>query len=270
MLEMFDFNEIEANKRGEKSEKQVKLIKEAVNPLTWLVGGLIILFMGGCFYLVLSTLGGGSLMDLFGGILGLVGFFAFLRGLTTWNLRRKLLAEPIQAEDGVVKFVTPSPMAQLLEADHYSAETFDGRKLHLIGLAGVDPKLPPGDYRFYFMKTRSWFLQAEPLFSAEEMRSDLNDLLATAFEYDAAYLENCRQEARAGQLQTVEGLPKLDLHETSVVGEDELASVEYYCTLGDLKFRIPSRVHALIFEALPHRAYFRSGTPDQLVAIEVM
>jgi hypothetical protein len=272
MMEMFDFKSIEENKQGKKSEKQVKEIKEAVDPKTWLWGGVAILAIGGCFYFVLASLagGGGGVIYMFVWILGLAGLFVVLRGLTTWNLRRKLLTEPVQNAEGTVKYTMQNAIAQLMEPDHYSAETYEGKKLHPIGLAGVNPKLPPGDYRFYFLKTRNWLLESEPLFSEDEMRSALNELLANVMGYDQAYLENCRMEAKLGQLKTVEGLPKLESHQHSItVDEQEIDNSEFYCTLGEVRFQISGAINNAIFEQLPHRAYFREGDGGGLAAIEL-
>lgn len=277
MQKLFDTDSIQANKQGKKSERQIKEIKEAVNPATWLWGGFAVLGLGGCFYLVLATLagGGGGVIDIFVWILGLAGLFAFLRGLTIWNLRRKLLSEPIQAEDGTVKFIVQGDLASLVESDHYSAETFNGKKLHPIGLAGVNPKLPPGDYRFYFMKTRNWLLASEPLFDEAELRTTVNDLLASAFGYDQAFLENCRTQAGLGQLKTVEGLPKLETKQIGSLNTDvdqlsgiETDSWEYYVTLGETKFQVSGPVYEFIYEDLPYRGYYQPGN-DRLTAIEV-
>ena len=272
-MEMFDFKSIEENKQGKKSVRQVKEIKVAVDPKAWLWGGLVILAMGGCFYFVLATLagGGGGVIDIFVWILGLAGLFVILRGLTTWNLRRKLLADPVQSAEGTVKYIMQNALGQLIERDHYSAETYEGKKLNPIGLAGVHPKLPPGDYRFYFLKTRNWLLESEPLFSEDEMRSALNELLANVMGYDQAYLENCRMEAKLGQMKTVESLPKMDIkqYNTTVDGQN-IETSDYYCTLGEIKFQISDGMNNVIFEQLPYRAYIREGDGGGLAAIEVV
>jgi hypothetical protein len=85
MMEIFDLSSIALNKQGKKSEKQIKEIKEAVNPGVWLYGGLGILLLGGCSYAALTEMGGGSAMGILGLILAAVGLFAALRGFTTWN-----------------------------------------------------------------------------------------------------------------------------------------------------------------------------------------
>jgi hypothetical protein len=264
MQELFDYPSIAMNQQGKKSERQAREIQSATSPSIWLWGGVIILGLGGCFYLVLSTLGGGGggLVGLFVSILGIVGLVAALRGLVIWNLRRQLLSEPVQSAEGTVQFETHNVLAKLVMPDGYRAETFDGQQLHPVGLAGVNPKLPPGDYRFYFLKTRGWLLASEPLYSFDELRATVNDLLASAGGYELAHLEKCRLEASLGQLKTVEGLPKLELLGG---GEDELT--EYFCTLGEVKFQISGALSNFIYEALSYRAYLLSG--GQLAALEV-
>jgi hypothetical protein len=273
MMEMFDFKSIEANKQGKKTEKQVEEIKAAVDPKTWLWGGLIILAIGGCFYFVLASLagGGGGIIDMFVWILGLAGLFVVLRGLTTWNLRRKLLSEPIQNEEGTVKYISRGLLALVTEPDHYSAKTFEGRELHPQGLAGFYPYLPPGDYRFYFLKTRNWLLESEPLYSEDELRSTLNERLAAVMGYDQAYLENCRMEAKLGQMKTVEGLPNKEVKQNStMVDGHQIDDSDFYCTLGEIKFQVSVELNNAIFGQLPHRAYIREGEGGGLAAIEVV
>jgi hypothetical protein len=78
-----------------------------------------------------------------------------------------------------------------------------------------------------------------------------------------------RLEARLGQIKTVEGLPKLELEQVSAVSEDEADQARFYCTLGDVKFQTSSRINNAIFEAIPHRAYFREGDAGALAALEL-
>jgi hypothetical protein len=230
MQELFDLTSIESNKQGKKSDQQIKEIKEAVNPNVWLYGGLGVLLLGGCSYAAMSqmTEGGSSAISFLGILLAAVGLFAALRGFTTWNLRRKLLKEPVQVAEGTVSFKLKNVVAQLIEADHYSAETNDGRVLHPIGLAGVNPKLPPGNYRFYYIKTRSWLLASEPLFDEATMKLNFNNLLAAIFGYDLALLENCRMEASLGQIKMVEGLPQMEYREPILLVPNELQTRRYY------------------------------------------
>lgn len=258
-MEIFDLKSIEENKRGQKSEKQIKEIKEAVNPGVWLYGGLGILVFGGCFY-AFATSAGSSAAGFFGGLLAVVGLFAALRGSTTWNLRRKLLAEPVQSAEGTVEFIPPT----LTDAARYEARTTEGRKLNPIGLVGASAPLPPGDYRFFFLNTRNWLLGAEPLSSEEEMQNKLNDLLG----YDKSYMEDCHRQSKAGTLKTVEGLPKLDTYQNSAINEDDIPRVDYFCTLGGIKFDISSESMAAIIPSIPYRIYYREGEKS-IMAIEV-
>ncbi len=269
MMELFDLNSIALNKQGKKSEEQVKLIKEAVNPGIWLYGGLGVLLLGGCSYAGLASMGGSSAMSFLGLLLAAVGLFASLRGFTTWNLRRKLLTEPVQSAEGTVIFKMQGVVGQLIEADHFVAETSDGRGLHPIGLAGVNPRLPPGNYCFYFLKTRSWMLASEPLSSEAELRNNMNDLLAKVMGYDLATLEDCRQSAREGKLKVAEGLPKFDVVENAII-PDEIATPKIYCTVGDFKFQIPNRSRDAIIGSIPYRAYYREVEAGRLLALEIV
>ena len=270
MLELFDISSIESNKNGKKSEKQVKEIKEAANPSVWLYGGLGILLFGGCSYVAMSQMGGSSALSFLGILLAAIGLFAALRGFTIWNLRRKLLKEPVQTAEGTVTFKMKNAVAQLIVADYFSAETKDGIVLHPIGLAGINPKLPPGNYRFYFLKTRSWLLASEPLFNEAEMRTNMNAFLATVLGYDPASLENCRAQAQLGQLQTTEGLPSFEYREPILVVPDELQTRRYYCMLGEGKFEISTQAKEAIFETLPQRAYYHEEHPNKLLALEIV
>ena len=268
MMEIFDTNSIEANKQGKKSEKQIKEIKEAVNPATWLYGGLIVLALGGCGYAAIASMQAGGALGALGWVLAGVGFFAFLRGLIIWNLRRKLLKAPVQSGEGTVAFKVQTGVNELIDVDRYISQTNDGKRLHPIGLAGVDRKLPPGNYRFYYLEPRNWLLGPEPLSSEEEMRFNMNDVLATAQGYDLTFLENCRQEAAAGRLKTVEMKPKIDSHEETIPGTNNTKTTNYSCTLGDMQFRMSRKLAYALIEDIPHRFYFREGE-NHPVAVEV-
>ena len=268
MMEMFDLDSIALNKQGKKSEAQVKLIKEAVNPGIWLYGGLGVLLLGGCSYGALTAMGGSSAMGVLGLILAAVGLFASLRGFTTWNLRRKLLTEPVQSAEGLVTFKRQGAVGQLIDADHFVAETGAGLGLHPIGLAGVNPTLPPGKYCFYYIKTRSWLLASEPLSSAAELRDNMNDLLAKVMGYDLADLEDCRRSARDGELKVAEGLPTVDIVKNPVL-PDEVSVPDVFCTVGGFRFKIPNRSGAAMITGIPYRAYYREGETGKLLALEV-
>jgi len=272
MLEIIDLSSIESNKQGRKSEKQIKEIKDAVNPVVWLYGGLGVLLLGGCSYTAMSQMAGGgnSALSFLGILLAAIGLFAALRGLTQWNLRRKLLKEPILASEGTVSFKMKNVVAQLIEADHYSAETKDGKVLHPIGLAGVNPTLPPGNYRFYYLNTRNWLLASEPLFDEAGMRANINALLAAVIGFDQAKLEECRAQAKLGQISSVEGVPHTEYREPILIIPNELQTRRWYCNLGDNKFEISDQAKLAIFESLPHRAYFQEDKPHKLVALEIV
>jgi len=270
MMEIFDLKSIEANKQGQKSEAQIKEIKEAVNPGVWLYGGLGILVFGGCFTAMVSSMDAGGAIGIFGWILAIVGIFATLRGSTTWNLRRKLLAEPVQSAEGTIAFKAQEGLNQLVDVDRYVAETIEGKKLNPIGLAGVGQQLPPGDYRFYYLNTRNWLLGSEPLSSEEEMRNNLNDVLAKVFGFDKSQLEDFRKQAREGKLKTAEGLPKIDTYDHAAINEDDVASQEIYLTLGDFKVQISNSACAAIFSNIPHRIYYGAGENGAMVAMEAI
>jgi len=270
MMEIFDLKSIEANKQGQKSENQIKEIKEAVNPGVWLYGGLGILVFGGCFYAMVTSMDSGGAIGVFALILGAVGIFAALRGLTIWNLRRKLLSEPIQTGEGTVIFKKQEGLSQLTDVDKYVAETTDGRKLNPIGLAGVSATFPPGDYRFFYLNARSWLLGVEPLFTENEMRNNLNELLADIFGYNKSFLEDCRKQAREGRLKVAEGLPKFDTFKRTPINEDDIVTEEVYCTIGDYKIQVSSRAAAAILANIPHRIYYGAEENSAMVAIEVV
>ncbi len=259
-MEIFDPKSIEMNKRGQKTEKQVKEIKEAVQPGLWLYVGLGILVFGGCFSSMMGAMGGGGAMSVFGWIIAAVGFFAAVRGFSSWNVRRKLLADKIQTAEGTVSMT-------------FDAETTEGLALAPQGMAGMKALLPPGDYRFFFLKTRNYLLGAEPLSSEEELRNGLNEALANAIGYDRSQLDEFRRQAQEGKLKMLEGTPKLDMRQSSVTvyeqGEQHEAAVfNYSCALGGVKFDISAEAHFAVFSGIPYRIYYREGG-NSLVAIEV-
>ena len=266
-MRIFDFKSIEANKRGQKSETQIKKIKEAVQPGLWLYGGLGILVFGGCFFAFFSSAGSGA-AGAFGWVIAAVGLFAALRGSTTWNLRRKLLAEPIQSAEGTVVFKMAEGAAQLIDADRYIAQTIEGKKLNPIGLAGVSAPLPPGDYRFFYLNTRNWLLEAEPLSTEEELRDNLNEVLANVFGYDKAQLEDFRRQAREGRLKTAEGLLKMDTSQ-SIATVDAPSITEYFCKLGDFEFQLSGRAGIALIANIPYRVYYGAEENSAIFAVEV-
>lgn len=260
-MEIFDLKSIEANRRGQKSEAQIKEIKDAIQTGIWSYVGLGILIFGGCFSSMMNTMGGSSTISVFGWIIAIAGLFAALRGFTNWNLRRKLLSDKTLSAEGTVEFVAPT----LTDPGRFVARTIEDRQLYPLGLAGMGHALPPGDYRFYFVNTRSWLLGAEPLSTEAEMTNNLNRLLADILGYDISYLEDCRKQARDGALKTVEGLPKL---EAPIYDEDTLPR-EYFCTMGSVKFEVSNVAFSAILPNIPYRAYYNEGEKS-LAAIEVM
>jgi len=259
MMEIFDPKSIEMNKRGQKTEKQVKEIKEAVQPGLWLYVGLGILVFGGCFASAMSAMGGGGAVSIFGWIIAAVGLFAAVRGFSSWNVRRKLLADKVQSAEGTVSL-------------QFNAETTEGLALAPMGMAGAKASLPPGDYRFFFLETRKYLLGAEPLSSEEELRNGLNDALANAIGYDRSQLDEFRRQAQEGKLKTLEGTPKLDMRQDSVTvyeqGEHgEVTVFNYSCALGGIEFEISSETHFAILKDFPYRVYYREGEAA-IVAME--
>ena len=266
MMEMFDLKAVEANKRGQKSEKQIKEIKDAVNPGVWLYGGIGILVFGGCFTSMVSSMDAGGAIGVFGWILAIVGIFAALRGFTTWNLRRKLLSEPVQSAEGTSVFKMAEGVNQLVDTDRYVAETVEGKKLNPLGLAGLSAPFPPGDYRFFYLNSRNWLLGVELLSSEEEIRNNLNDVLARVFGYDKSQLENFRKQAGEGKLKVAEGLLKIDSHESTKINDDDISVTEYFCKLGDFKVQLSSTAAAALFTNIPYRIYISEN--GAMIAIE--
>jgi hypothetical protein len=263
MKELFDFPSIEVNKQGRKSESQIKFIKEATSASIWLGGGLILLLIGAAFYAFLVAIEAGDSGGIFGLILGACGAAAFLRGIFIWNMNRRLLADPVQTAEGTVVYKMQNDLAQYFDMDRFIAETKDGLPLYPAGLAGVRPQLPPGKYRFYYLKHRNWLLAAEPLSSEEEMRRALNEILAKAFNYDLAHLERCRTEAQAGTISVTEGPAKIDatasLGSQLTMGPSTAKQVApiFYCTIGEVKFLVPKRGSYAFLSQIAYRAYYR-------------
>lgn len=265
MQELFDTNSITVNKQGKKSEAQIKEIKDAVKPSLWLWVGLAMLVFGGCFFAFLISMESGA-ASFFGLLIGGVGLFAALRSASSWNLRRKLLTEPVLSAEGTVTFKVQNAIRQFIDVDHYIARTNDGRKLSVLGLEGTSPKLPPGSYRFYFLKTRNWLLAAEPLTGEAELLANLNHLLTEVMGFD---LEEVRQRASLGQLQTFEGQPKLETeYEQSYSGDDSTAITHYFLALGEFRFEITPAAYMAILPALKHRLYYRAGETNTIAGME--
>jgi hypothetical protein len=253
MMEIFDRKEIELNKQGKKSEKQIKEIKQMMNPGMWMYVGLGILVAGGCF----STVLGGSGMAFLGIILGLSGLLAAGMGFKKWNQRRVLLAEKIQTASGRVFFKDGA----------YVAETSAGKKISHLGSSGAE--VPPGKYTFYFLDSHNWLLAADPRDSEEEMKNSVNQILAKTFEYNMEYLESTRKDAQEGIIKSAQGIPELSFFMESVpkVSEDDIDETitHTYYTIGGFKFEVPQSSY--ILSKFPHRVYYLE---DKLQAIEII
>ncbi len=262
MLELFNFKSIAENKQGKKTAAQIQEIKASVNPALWLWTTLGMLLFGGLFYAFAASAGSG-LLSLLGWILAAVSIFAALRGFTTWNLRRKLLTAPVQAETGTIDFQLPA----LGSSARYSAKTNSGRLIAQGGLVGIGYQLPPGAYCFYYLTPRNWLLSLEPLSSEAELRANLGRVLELVFSYDPTQLQALRQQAESGAVQTAQGLPRVT-HKEIHITDDEF-DIEYFCTLEGHKFKISQTAYAAILAKFPHRAYFRAGE-EELLALELV
>lgn len=262
MLELFDFKSIAENKQGKITAAQIQKIKEDVNPALWLWTTLGMLLFGGLFYAFAASAGSG-LVSLLGWILAAVGVFAALRGFSIWNLRRKLLAAPVQVETGTIEFHQPT----LGSSARYGAETNSGRLIAQGGLVGIGYHLPPGAYCFYYLTPRNWLLSIEPLSGEAELRANLGRVLELVFSCDPTRMQELRQQAKSGALQTAQGLPELTTKEIHASADEY--QVEYFCTLEGHKFKISQTAYAAILAKFPHRAYFRAGEKE-LLALELV
>lgn len=253
MLEIFDRKEFELNKQGKKSERQIKEIKQMMNPGLWMYVGLGILVSAGCF----STLLSASRMRSLGIVMGLLGLFAAGMGFKKWNQRRVLLAEPIQSASGAVTF----------KDGGYVAETGLGKIVSRWGVGGAE--LPPGKYDFCFLASNGWLLSADPRSGEGEMKSAVDRILAETFGYEMEYLENSRKDAQAGVLKMAQGIPDISYWMESAPkdhSDDPESTITHtYCTIGGFKFEVPNRSAILTF--FPHRVYY---IEDQFQALEIL
>ncbi len=264
MMELFDFKAIAENKQGKKNADQIQDIKDLVNPVLWIWTTLGILLFGGLFYAFAAS-AGSNLLSLLGWILVPVGIFAALRGFTTWNLRRKLLTGSVQVETGTIEFHMPTAF----DTARYTAKTNSGKLLAQSGMVGLSNyQLPPGTYCFYYLTQRNWLLSIEPLSSEAELRANLDRVLELVFSYDPTRLQELRQQAKSGAVQTVQGLPRLRYKDLSIY-DDEYNEIEYFCKLEGHNFKISPTVFAAILSKFPHRAYFRAGQ-EELLALELV
>jgi hypothetical protein len=148
-----DRKEIEANKSGQITDRQRRLVSEMLKPFNyWWLGlfffgaGLAIAMMGllseepflGMEFLLIL-----ALLTIGGGLLAMAGLIFHVR---RWWLLRGLDKEPIDSGSGRIRW----------RGSVYRAE-MDGRTLK----APVEINLQPGDYKFYTMPKRGWLLSAE-------------------------------------------------------------------------------------------------------------
>jgi hypothetical protein len=242
MMEIFDFETIEVNKRGEKTKKQIKSMKLTTSPWLWWVPGLLIF---GLFALV-GAINPGVWKSAWW-LLPVVEFIPFIRGYAFWKARRKLLNDKVISFTGTIAY---SPSAG------YVGKADDGN----IAYSLPTRNMPPGKYRFYHLEQDGWSLSVEPLSSEAEFRSNLNDTLASAFGYDRYHLEHCRSQAGMGTLKTAEGL--LKIQQTS--DENNNITLESF-TVGEVKFDISRKGCGALLENLSYRVYYREDEEQGLV-----
>jgi hypothetical protein len=256
MREIFNQSDIDANRQGKLSTAQVESIKAAVNPRVWMWGTVICLVLVGVVFLLSDGFAGA--LGFVGWIMGLVLLFCLVRWGMIWNLRRKLLNDPVTAADGDVTFKKLDVADRL----RYSAETRDGARLYPQGLAGLSAALPPGDYRFYYLPTRRWLLSSEPLSSEAELKANLLEALDGTLGFDPKDLTSLRAQAAAGEVVTVEGQPKID---SLTSGTSEEPYVQYYVEIGGVRFNISPDASSAFIEKLRYRLYFYETEPANLL-----
>ena len=244
MMEIFDFETIAVNQQGEKTKKQIKSMKLTTSPLLWWVPGLLLF---GLFALIGAI--NPNVWKSAWWVLPVLEFIPVLRGYAFWKARRKLLNDKVVSATGTIAYKSST--------GGYSGKTDDGRTAP--SLLMLQKNLPPGKYRFYYLENNDdWWLSAEPLSSEAEMRSNLNDALASAFGYDSYHLEHCRSRAGMGTLKTAEGL--LTIYLTS---EENGPGTPESCTVGDVTFAFPAQGGTALLENLPYRVYYREEDEEQ-------
>jgi hypothetical protein len=246
MMEIFDFETIAVNKRGEKTKKQIRSMKVTTSPWLWWVPGLLLF---GLFALVGAINPG--LWKSAWWLLPVLEFIPFIRGYAFWKARRKLLSDKVISFTGTIAY---SPSAgYVAKADDvniaYSLPTWN---------------MPPGKYRFYHLEKDGWSLSVEPLSSEAEMRSNLNDALVSAFGYSREHLEYCRRRAAAAALKTAEGL--LKIQKTS--DEYNNITIESF-TVGEVTFGFPKTGGGALLENIPYRVYYRESEEEETLLKQV-
>lgn len=243
MMEIFDFETIAVNKRGEKTKKQIKSMKLTTSPWLWWIPGLLLF---GLFALVGAINPG--LWKSAWWVLPVLEFIPFIRGYAFWKARRKLLNDKVVSATGTLTYKS--------SAGVYVAETDDGKTVSTL----LTRNLPPGKYRFYYLEKDGWWLSVEPLSSEAEFRANLNDTLTSAFGYDSYHLEHCRSQAGMGTLKTAEGL--LKIQQTS--DEYNNITLESF-TVGGVTFDISRKGCGALLENIPYRVYYREDEEQGLV-----
>ena len=260
MREIFNQDDIDANRQGKLSPAQLADIKSATSPRIWVWGTLICLVLAAVVFL---------LSDGFSGALGFLGWlmaaillFCLARWVMIWNMRRALLNDRLTMEDGSVTFKKLDALDQL----RYSPETRDGKRLYPSGLAGLSAMLPPGDYRFYYLPHRKWLLSAEPLSTEGELTANMIAVLGGVFGFDPADLAALRAQAENGEVETVEGQPKI---ETFTSTSDETGNVvesRMYANIGGVQFEVPSAEGNALIPNLTYRLYYYASKPTDFVS----
>jgi hypothetical protein len=243
MMKLFDFETIAVNQRGEKTKKQIKDMKFGTNPMIW--GGTGLILFG--FFAFLASAVKPDLWQSAWWILPVLEFIPLIRGFAFWKSRRRLLNDKVVSATGTIAYGS--------SVGGYSSKTDDGRTASSLL---VPQNLPPGKYRFYHLEKEDWWLSAEPLSSEAEMRSNLNDALASTFGYNREHLEYCRRRAGAAALKTAEGL--LKIHRTS---EENGPGTPESFTVGEVTFDIARKDGSALIENIPYRVYYREEEKEE-------
>ncbi len=255
MREIFNQADIEANRQSKLSAAQVELIKASANPNIWVWGSVICLVLVGVVYLLSDGFAGA--LGFLGWVMGLVLLFCAARWLMIWNLRRKLLNDPVAAADGTVTF----KKLDALDTPRYCAETSDGARLLPQGLPGLSVMLPPGKYRFYYLPTRRWLLSSEPLSSEGELKANLIEVLGNILDFDPNILASLRAAAADGEVKMVDGQPNIETRSSDAQGE---VYYESYAEIGGVKFQIPVEATYAIIRELHYRLYCYEDKPTDI------
>jgi hypothetical protein len=260
MKELFNQIDIDANRQGKLSSRQEQTIKASVDPKTWIWGAgicLALVVLGGGF---LTMIGAGNAFGILGPILGLVLLFCLVRWVMMWNLRRKLLSDPVMAADGTVTF----KKLDMLDHLRYSPETIDGKRLLPQGLAGLGVMLPPGDYRFYYLPTQNWLLSAEPFSSEGELQQNLIAVLGDVFGFDSGDLGSLRAQVSSGEVKIAEG--PINLESVTSTSSTDDTSETLYAKIGDVKFVVPAKAGFALIQELNYRVYYYEKKPTNFLS----